>query len=449
MKKSIISILLTIIMATTLLMGCGGSDDKKTDGKVTITVPDRILNKISTSPYTEKLQKEFDELYGDEIEVVHVLPYVSSDLNDTRGLTAILMGNDAPAYINVSNAYNAKSLYNMGLTADISKYVKDNEEFKSLRQAAVDAFTYSDGAVIGYPTQIELSLLGFYNESLQAAGYNPETFDCNTWDEYYSAVEKMSAGDAKGSSLFVGEFLLWPQNWLLSNEAEVAIQNEDGTISLNFADKKVVETIEFMRKLYQNGHTNTNISATDADSMFSAMYSGDIASFTMYPQWIDRFVSQGIYPEDITLKTFPAGPSGKQQQAVHTAGVVFNSQLSEKELEAAVKYVTFVYGADAMNGMMEYSKDNSITDVTISASEKVDWTANLSDFPQQWIDTVNEALEIGVDASLDSNGYFTYICAKLPEIIEGTGDIATEMQKAQDLATNEWLNDYNNTRKKK
>lgn len=443
MKKRIISILLTIAMATTLMTGCSGNSNNDSKGKVKITVPDRVLQKTGTNAYMQQLQDKFDELYGDEIEVVHVLPYVTADLNDTRGVTAVLMGNDAPAYVNVSNAYTAKNLYNMGLTVDISEYVKDNEEFKSLRSAAVDAFTYSDGAIVGYPTGIEVPLLGFYNESLEKAGYDSATFTCNTWDEYYAAVEKMTTGKVKGSSLFVGEFLLWPQNWMLSNDAHVAIQNDDGTISLNFADENVVQTVEFFRKLYQGGHTNTNISTVDTNAMLGSIYSGEIASFTMYPTWISRFVAQGIYPDEITLSTFPAGPNGKVQQSIHVAGPVFNSQLSDREIEAAIKYVTFMYGEEAQQGLMDYCKENSISTLQISTSKNVDWTTNLTDFPQQWIDITKEALEIGVADSIDSNGYFTYICAKLPEIIEGTGDVSEALKQAQELATKEWLNDHN------
>ena len=447
MKKTIIASLVMVAMAATLLTGCGTAKDNSS-GKVTITIPDKQINNVGVAGYTKELQEEFDKLYGDEIEVKHVMPYSTSDLNDTRGQAALLLGSDAPAYIGVSNAYVAKSLYEMGVVADISKYVKDNEEFKSLRSAAVDAYTFSDGSIVGYPSVIEVPLLGFYNDALMNAGYDVATFSCKTWDEYYKVAKKMTTAETKGSSLFLGEFLLWPQNWLLSNDAHVAIQNKDGTMTLNFTDKKVVETVEFMRKLYKDGLTNDNIGASDTNAMFSAIYGGNVSSFTMYPQWIDRFVSQGIYPEDITLSTFPVGPNGEKQQALHVAGFVFNSQLTEKELEAAIKYVTFMNGTEAENGKLEYSKNNSISDVMISSNENVDWTVNLVDFPEQWIETIKEALEVGVAESADANGYFTYICAKLPAIVKGDGDISKALQEAQDLATNEWLKDFNSDKTK-
>ena len=443
MKKRIVSILLTVAMAATLLTGCGSNEGVGSDGKVKITVPDRVLTEQGENAFKKQKQEEFDRLYGDKIEVTHILPYESADANNVQNLAAVLLSNDSPAYVNLSSTIYMKDLYNMGLVADISSYVKNDEEFKKILPNIVESCTYSDGSIIAYPTSIEVPLLGFYKEALIEAGYDPETFTCNTWDEYYEAAKKMTTADRKGSSLYLSEFFLWPQNWFLSNGAQVAVQNEDGTIALNYTDEKVVQTVEFLRKLYQEGLTNKNAGTASTNDMFSLMYGKSIASFTMYPTWIDRFIDQGIAPNDIMLTMFPTGPSGETQPVMYVSGVVFNSKLSEKELEAAIKYVSFMYSEETQNEQFAYRADNGISQLMISCVEGVDWSKGLTDFPQQWIDMIQSAMQIAHDNRVNATGYSTYLSAKLPAIVTGTDSIEKGLQEAEDLTKNEWLNDYN------
>ncbi len=443
MKKQKISSLLVVVMAAALLVGCGGGGEEATEEKVRIVVPDRVLTELGKDAFIKEKQEQFDELYGDEIEVEHILPYASADTNNVQNLTAVLMGNDAPAYVSVSSTVYMKDLYNMGLVADITSLVQDNEEFKKIRQNVVDSCTYSDGKIFAYPTSIEVPLLGFYNEALEGAGYDPGNFKCETWNDYYEAAKKMTTDDYTGSSLYLSEFFLWPQNWFLSNGAQVAIQNEDGTISLNYTDERVIETVEFMRKLYQEGLTNENVGSADTNAMFSLMYQKKIASFTMYPTWIDRFVDQGINPDEITLTQFPTGPSGESEPVMYVAGYVFNAKLTEAELKAALKYVSFMYSEETQNEQYQYFVNNGISDLVISCMDSVDWTAGLTDYPQQWIDIIQETIDVASDNKLNATGYSTYIAAKLPEIVEGTGDITEGMLEAEELTKKEWLDDYN------
>ena len=438
---------MSIVMVGLMLTGCGDAKEK-TGEKVRIVVPDRVLTEQGADAFKKQQQEAFDELYGDEIEVEHILPYQSSDTNTVQNLTAVMLSNDAPAYVGVSSTIYMKDLYNMGLVADISKYVQDNTEFQKIMDNAVESCTYSDGSIIGYPTGAEVPLLGFYNEALIAAGYAPETFKCDTWDDYYQLAKDMDTDGRNGASLYASEYFLWPQNWFLSNGAQLAVQNEDGTISLNYTDDKVVETVEFMRKLYQEGLTNDKVGSMDTDGMFSLMYKKSVASFTFYPTWIDRFINQGINPDEITLRMFPTGPSGEREPVMYVTGVVFNSALSEAELEAAIKYVSFMNSEEQQNAMYQYRADNGISDLSISVMEGVDWTQGLTDYPQQWIETIKEAMQEAKDNRLNATGYSTYISAKLPAMIEGIGDVKSALKEAEDLTKNEWLDDYNANLKK-
>ncbi|MDD6479525.1 MAG: ABC transporter substrate-binding protein [Oscillospiraceae bacterium] len=442
MKKyiKVISLLLSVAIIATCMVGCGS---KSKGGKVTITVPDLVLNSLGSNAYLQQKQEEFNRLYGDEIEVKHILPTTSSDTNDVQNLSAVLISNDAPAFINVSSTIYMKDLYNMGLIRDITDLVKDSETFNKNTKLSIEACKYSDGKIIGYPAAAEVPLLGFYNSALSEAGYNPATFSVKTWDEYYKSVKKMNTSAHKGASLFASEFFLWPNNWILSNGGRIALQNTDGTIKLNYTDSKVVEAIEFLQKLYKEKLTNSNIGYTDIDSMFSSIYNKQVASFTMYPTWLSRFVDSGIEPNQITLSMFPKGPSGEYTNVMYVSSIVFNASLTDEEAKAAIKYVEFMHSEEYYKGYYEFCKNNGVSQFTIPCVEGIDWWSSLTDFPQQWIEVIKTAIKTAEDISLDSTGFSTYISADLPSIITGSGKISDGLAASEKTAIKEWLNTYN------
>lgn len=54
----------------------------------------------------------------------------------------------------------------------------------------------------------------------------------------------MTTDEQYGASIYAAEYFLWPYPWFMSNGAEPAVQNADGTITLDFTDEEFVDTIE-------------------------------------------------------------------------------------------------------------------------------------------------------------------------------------------------------------
>lgn len=443
--KRLIGLLSAAVLLTALMAGCNGGDASEggdSGGQVTITVADLLLTEAGGNEFILQKQAEFDELYGDQIKVEHILPVSSSEAGAVQTLATVLISRDAPAYVPVSSTMYLKDLYNMGLVKDITAAVTDSEDFSKLLQPAQDAVKYGD-RIIGWPSNMEIPLLGFFNDALIEAGYDPETFTCETWDDYYEVAKKMTTAAHSGASIYASEFYLWPNNWFLSNGAEVALQNDDGTITLNYTDDKVIQTIEFLRKLYSEGLTNSNINYTDIDNMLSLIYKKNVASFTMYPTWISMFVNAGIDPQDITLRPFPKGPSGEYSSALYVSGYAFNSQLSDAELEAAIKYLTFMTDDSYHEEYFQYCSENGISTLLIPPYESVDWYSHLTDFPESWISVVQETVKTAEASQLNSTSHSTYISAVLPGIIASDTDIVAAMQAAEETTKSEWLDSFN------
>ena len=453
--KKIISIILSAVMilSLTVLTSCknnkangnSNANGEYTGEVVEITVGDLVLSASGSSRWVALRQQQFEKEHP-EIKVNHIMAAAGDTTNIVEYLTTLFMGDSSPVYFEVSSTYYMRDLYNSDLAADISPYISDNA-FDDMYDYVAESVQYGD-AVIGYPVALEIPLLGFFNENLKAAGYDPETFTCETWDDYYEVAEKMTTNSIKGSSLYVYEYFLWPANWFQSNNATPAVQNEDGTISLQFASDNMIETLEFFKKLYDNGLTNKNITYTQISDMLKLIYNKKVASFTLYPTWLNTLEANGIKAEDITLSLFPKGPNYNENSPasnVIVSGAVFNATKSPEELQAAVTYYEYMNAPDAMADLAKFKTENHIIDFKISPYETTDWKSALeaNNIPKNWIDTTAAALNEGYVSPLRSTAFSTYLTSQFGSLIRDNIDMRKTLQSAQETASREWLSNFN------
>lgn len=448
MKK--LSFVLAIVMLLTLVMsGCGpkkqGEATYNEEGQIVITVPDLIVSATGINRWQALRQREFEKQYPN-IKVNHVSPYVGDTAHMTEYMTTAFMGENSPSCMSVSSLIYVNDVYNQGLIKDIAPFLTEDSDFYKSYDYVQDAFTRKD-AVVGYPVGMEVALLGFYNDSLEDAGYDPATFTCETWDEYYEVVKKLNGGNRSGASLYLYEYFLWPHNWFLSNGAMPATVNDDQTMSLDFAGDAMVETCEFFRKLYQEGLTNSNVSYTDIAAAMDLIYQKKVASFTFYPTWLDTITVYDIKPTDITLMQFPKGPSATtQSSSVQLAGYVFNGRKSDEEIKAAITYVEFMCGEEAMKSQAEFLLENEIVSFDLSVYESVDFFAGMTQLgiPQSWIDVTKASIENANVCTYPSTAFTSYLTTQIPALTTDTSkDIKSVLENAQRVAENEWLIDYN------
>ena len=455
--KKLLSLFTAGILAAVLLIlpGCGSTTtepqsaaepggDVYNGETVEITVCDRIINVTGTDRFRYLRQKQFEEDYPN-IKVNHISMVAGDTTNMVEYLTTVFMGSNAPSMMSVSSISYIRDLYNAGLAADIRGYIADDSDFYKAYDYVQDAFHYGD-AVIGFPESLEVPLMGYFNDALSAAGYDPATFTCDTWDEYYEVAKRLDTDSYAGSSLYVYEYYLWPNNWFLSNGAEPAVQNEDGTITLDFANERMLETLNFFRRLYQDGLTNSNINYTSIEDMLNLIYNKKVASFTLYPNWLSRLLPYDIQPDDITLTPYPTGPSGESKSSVIVAGTVFNAQKSPEELKAAVVYAEYMADESFYTDLAAFRDENEIVEFSIPPYASVDWSAGMKEngIPDSWIDSTKNALENGFVTPLHSTAFTTYLTTQFAGLIrDPQADIAAVLTEAQETATREWLEDFN------
>lgn len=438
--RNLLSLLLAVLLFATLLAGCGGSGGGDEGGIVEITVADKV-DSDAVSFNTER-QAAFDEAYPN-IKVNHISVTTDSG-RMVQSIATIFAGGENVTAMPCSATIYAQDLWNLGMIADISEYVKDLPGYTNRYESIIAASKNSKGNVIGYVHANSVVCFGMFKDALVEAGYDPNNVKCETWDDYAEIAEKLTINGAKGASFLASEYFLWINNWALANGCHLAYNNPDGTITLNFTDEKFVQTVEFWRDLYKKGFVNEVIEYADMMQLFEEIFQKKVNSFTIYPGWINWWSQNGLAFEDIVLMPYPTGPSGTNYSEMFPGCYVFNKNSTDAQIKAAVTYCDFMYGEESENLRVQYNLDQGITTVETSTYSTVNWQAYLPETgADTWAPAINATLDRAQVSDISSSAYSTYLIAVMPELVKGDGDILSALQQAQDTCTREWLTKYN------
>lgn len=246
--KKLLSVLLTIAMVATLLVGCGGSEkseDKTTDSGEKVTL-DVIISQYGN--YTQEWWTAFEEDFEKANEDI--------DLN-----IEIVSWNDIYTVVNTRISTNEQpDILNISGFAD---YVADDllmpaEDYTSdeLKANIIPSFWESnemDGTVWALPILASCRALFCNTDLLEGAGVKAPT----TWDEVLTACQAIK--DTYGD-----EVVPWGLD-ISTDEGQAAFSyytwnfgggyvDEDGEWNLNTAEN--VEAVEYIKTLIDSGYCN-------------------------------------------------------------------------------------------------------------------------------------------------------------------------------------------------
>ncbi|MFT4030007.1 MAG: sugar ABC transporter substrate-binding protein [Protaetiibacter sp.] len=146
----------------------------------------------------------------------------------------------------------------VGLIADLSAYVDDNEVFdidnvwaNAINMYRYDGTTPGEGAVYGLPKDIGPFALAYNKDLFDAAGITAPTDDDPwTWDEYVEAAKTLTTGEGAdkvyGSGGYSLESAVWSNgaDWLNADHTEVTVTDPAFVEALQWmADLSLVEGV--------------------------------------------------------------------------------------------------------------------------------------------------------------------------------------------------------------
>ena len=177
MKKKIFSILLTSILAVTVLAGCGNSADTSTEKSVTITNVSYDPTRELYSAYNELFAEHWKGQTGQDVEVIQ------SHGGSGKQALEVANGNEADV-VTLALEYDVKAIQDAGLIEDgwINEFDKDSSPYTSTivflvrkgnpktsggaRWNYLAAWAYADKLYNGDETQIEAFIKKLYENVL-------------------------------------------------------------------------------------------------------------------------------------------------------------------------------------------------------------------------------------------------------------------------------------------
>ena len=126
MKKKIFSILLTSILAVTVLAGCGNSADTSTEKSVTITNVSYDPTRELYSAYNKLFAEHWKGQTGQDVEVIQ------SHGGSGKQALEVANGNEADV-VTLALEYDVKAIQDAGLIEDgwINEFDKDSSPYTS------------------------------------------------------------------------------------------------------------------------------------------------------------------------------------------------------------------------------------------------------------------------------------------------------------------------------
>lgn len=200
-----------------------------------------------------------------------------------------------------------------GYLVDLNQYGLDMENEK-LDTQIMDMITYGD-KIYGVSSRDEYYFMNqvcYFNKRLvEEAGYNPEDLykwqeeGTWTWDKFHEIcvkISQLSSGNQKIWGTVQNNSLLY-NNLVVSNNTDWFKKSEEG-VTFNAGDPNVLEAIDFMKKMYDDGCFPLETTQSDA----KLFYSGTVGFLFDYVERVQWPENQQSMTDDYGIIMIPKGP---------------------------------------------------------------------------------------------------------------------------------------------
>lgn len=281
--KKIISLLLTMSLALTGLIGCGEKENDAAANTDTQSIEQQSDTQETDAATKEELIEldfigwgndaevatfqamidQFEEQYKNVTINYTVVP--SSDY-DTKLQNMIAAGEQPDVfYCSIDNIMKYAATNNL---YDLTTYVNDNDIFDvdNVWKNAIDIYRYDgtglgNGEIYALPKDVSAFSIVYNKDLFEAAGITPPT-ESEPWDwnDYLEAAQKLTSGDVYGTSMYSLESAVWSNgaNWLGDSLQKVAFTDSKFTDALQF-----VADLRCKYKVAPSSSEETSLSSND------------------------------------------------------------------------------------------------------------------------------------------------------------------------------------------
>ena len=450
MKKKLLAAMLCVAMASTSLVGCGGSGDsgKDTDTakssekgsdeeKVELTIWETSRNK---DDWYTSMEKKFLEEHPN----ITLNKVVKEGDPGNEFYQAVASGT-APDLVNCSFTM-MDSYITSGILEPLNQYTDKWDEWGNFTKEYVDMFT-KDGKVYGVPNQVAPMLFGYNKALFEEAGIKEPP---KTWDEAVEVAKKINDPDNQvaGYATLAAEWTEWFfQYYVWQAGGDLTKENEDGTAELTFTDPAVIKAAEYYQKLKSEGVLQSDLTLKFSD-LVTNFGLGKIGMMPFAGDWVSEAITKGIDPDDIGLCLPPAGPSGKQTTAIGGDCWVINAKADQAKKDAAWEYIKYYTGKDYRASYYENLATKGAPNPVIIPRDDMSIT-DFYEFPEEYKEVLESAKSVGRLEFYGKADFGSYVDRAVQKILtDSNADPGTEFAEAQKLCEKEALEKFNEANQK-
>ncbi len=335
MKKKILSVVLAVAMAGTMLAGCGAKKEAKNKNSITVLVE-------SGSP-AEALAKEtaasFEEETGCEV-IIDAVAYTGMYDKLSTEIKAKQAAHDVACIDAVWLAAFADAIEAIN-DADTSDFLPTLQESGTI-----------DGSLLGYPMWVNTKVLIYRKDLI------PEDKVPQTWEEYQALAKELKTDDMSGTTVFgsgsdaVCSFL----DFACQAGAEGLVFDKDGNV--NITDQAYVDALNFMVENATADYTPDDSLATASTESQELFTNGKTA---MQLNWSHQYPAavEALGADKVGCAPMIGGSAGVGA----TTGPWYEYVMKASEnKEMAKKYVEYMYdhNADYMNLTLKIAGRTSV-----------------------------------------------------------------------------------------
>ena len=335
MKKKILSVVLAVAMAGTMLAGCGANKEAKNKNSITVLVE-------SGSP-AEALAKEtaasFEEETGCEV-IIDAVAYTGMYDKLSTEIKAKQAAHDVACIDAVWLAAFADAIEAIN-DADTSDFLPTLQESGTI-----------DGSLLGYPMWVNTKVLIYRKDLI------PEDKVPQTWEEYQALAKELKTDDMSGTTVFgsgsdaVCSFL----DFACQAGAEGLVFDKDGNV--NITDQAYVDALNFMVENATADYTPDDSLATASTESQELFTNGKTA---MQLNWSHQYPAavEALGADKVGCAPMIGGSAGVGA----TTGPWYECVMKASEnKEMAKKYVEYMYdhNADYMNLTLKIAGRTSV-----------------------------------------------------------------------------------------
>ena len=374
MKKRVLAVLLTVVMAAGLA-SCGGNKEKAagTGDKITVTMwssvsNDSTDNEKESEALTQKLVAEKFPNY----DVQFIKQPSGTDYR--QEYDKALMANKAPDVFLGFSYTDIPSRIQNGTIADITELVKDWDLKKQdLVIENFDKAISKDDKWYAIPRDAYVQAMLINKKAVQEGGGDINNLP-KTWDEFAKLGQKITDRSKPrfGYELLGMDWCAWPYTaWVWAAGGEMVTDNGDGTFKISFNEAPGVDAAMYLHDMiWKYNMTQKNVLASIDD------VTTDITTGVACYSWgaYGSLSKEKLDMHDLTFEDFAMAPMPVKDESIampSLAGgevITFNPKADKETLKAAFEVAQYMYyDEEYLTKMWDFAKERGMFDIHIPA----------------------------------------------------------------------------------